>query len=92
MNSKIWHIRRRDDLPKTDDPWQHKYDTVVGMIIHAETEEDARRYAYNASQAELMHEEALHNAWLDAHLTVCVEVPERETDRVLLIDFRHFPV
>lgn len=43
---KLFELRPKENLPKSNDPWEKHYDCCFGLIIRAETESEARNIAH----------------------------------------------
>lgn len=95
---KIWILKNRENLPKDDDPWKPWYDKCFGMVVVAETEEEARLTASkNAGDEErnlFLHKRGYKkdvNPWLDETYSTCEELrPENfDTYQVILQDVAH---
>jgi hypothetical protein len=68
---KLWILRPSDNLvfsTAEDNPWLTPYEKVIGFVIRANTEQEARTYAHHAALCE----NGLDNdAWLNPELSTC---------------------
>ena len=93
---KLWIIKANINLPKEDNPWDPDYDTCVGMIIQAKTEESARSIADTNSKQETSDEVFSFNnkiytsihPWLDKKYSTCQELTATEDEKLILRDVR----
>jgi hypothetical protein len=99
MVETIWVLRPRDNRDGDWDPWNPWYDKIFGLIVAAETEEEARETAQENSGDETrksrVHDDVFESerdisVWTDAKFSTCVPIEEyvEETgDDVLMKDF-----
>jgi hypothetical protein len=80
---KLWLLRPSEEFPEgTKSPWEPWKDTVVGFVVRAEMEEDARGLA----DAEA-GDEGNDDPWLDEQLSTCVELTADGPAEVVIQDF-----
>lgn len=84
---KLWILKPHDGLiygnpypPKTS-PWYSIWDCSHGMIVRANTEEQARQIASDHHGDEGAH------AWIDPKYSTCVELPAEGDPGLILLDF-----
>lgn len=90
---KLWILFPREGLSKEDNPWKPWYDKVFGVVVHAETEEEARRLANEEGGDETgprrnVHYQTGGDPWLDAHYSTCEELSLEGPSEVIMTDFR----
>ena len=71
---KLWKLEPLSD-------WKPWYDTMAGIVVRADTEEDARAIAQEYSGDE---NRQYPRPWLDSEVTSCVELTvEGEAEMIL---------
>jgi len=81
---KLWLLQMIEDLPNEDNPFLPWYDTCIGMVVCAETEESARQIAQSNGETELRiwvgdKVQAAKQVWSNPKYTTCIELrPEKE--------------
>lgn len=90
---KIWLLR-----PILQDsescPWNDRYDKCFGMVVRAETEQEARELAQSKGWDETLLLEDFHikgecPAWTDHSLSTCVELDGSGDATVIIWDIHH---
>ena len=81
---KLWKLEPRDiylrDEPNPDNPWRPWYDKMFKVIVRAEDEESARRWANHVGGEETID----HQPWLDAKYSTCEELlPDGEEGLII---------
>ena len=90
---KLWILRPVDGLDKDDNPWNPWFDKVLGFVIRAETEADARALAHSRAGVEnrgdiLSEKPANTNQpWMDAKYSTCTELLSEGGSAVIMRDF-----
>ena len=69
--TKLWVLRPRSDLDKSDDPWRGKVDSVDEFLVRAKSESDARRFADEMGLDENKDKRA---PWLSDDYSTCSEI------------------
>ena len=64
--------------------WEPWHDTMAGIVVRAETEEDARAIAHEYSGDE---DRQYPRPWLDSEVTSCVELTAEGETGMVLCDF-----
>ena len=86
----LWLLRPVDNLPDSDNPWHPWYDKCFGMVVRAETEEEARTLAHRAggdeNRGEFLDLQVANSTtpWLDPQYSTC-EVLHRNGDSEVII-------
>lgn len=80
---KLWILEKVDELPPDDDPWYDFYDKVLGFVVRAETEEEARRFADKNAEDENFK----RTPWLDKRYSTCNELLSQGPAGVIMKDF-----
>lgn len=88
---RLWLLRPIEDLPKDDNPWEPWYDKCFGMVVRADTEDEARATA-NANAGDEQRGEFLGrqtsepgSAWSSRYST-CVPLTEAGEPGVVIKD------
>jgi hypothetical protein len=95
QDMRLWLLRPRDDvLARSAHPWTPKFDKVMGVVVRAEDEADARELAQGQAGDEglgvyvrfgLAEDEVAADVWLDPGWTSCEELlPEGEAGAILV--------
>jgi hypothetical protein len=92
---KLWLIKAREDLPKGNNPWASWYDCTHGVVIRAETEEEARAFITNAAwededdQWPVAGDEVRNhpNAWMSPEYSTCEELIPDGAPGLVIRDF-----
>ena len=82
---KLWILRPVEDVPYKN-PWEPWFDKMVGAVVLAETEQQARQLAHEAAGDENSELENV-NPWLDADYSSCVELTADGAAGVVIMDF-----
>lgn len=98
----IWILKPNYDRSDDKwDPWDPWYDACFGMIISAETAQEAREIAQENACAEttlspVFHEDVHERerdkeVWTEPELTVCVPLEEyvEENEQLIMQDIHH---
>lgn len=89
---KIWILKPVDGLPNGDNPWDPWYDKCFGMVVRAESEEEARQFAHESAsdenRGEFLRQKIANTEgpWLDPKYSTCDELSEHGEPGVLLQD------
>ncbi len=79
---KLWLLRpRRGDFNPVNDHWEPWFEKAFGLVVRAETEQDARRFA-----REMRGETG--KIWQDDRYTTCDELKAEGEPGVLLVDWQ----
>lgn len=81
---RLWHIFARGDLPEHDNPWNPWFDTAVGFVVRAETEQRARELANEMAGDECRRQD---DAWTNSRYSHCHQLPVDGAEGVILRDF-----
>ncbi len=81
---KLWILRPRKDLLEQDNLWKPWYDKVLGFVVRAETEEQARGYADKKAEGE---NDDGDRPWLDPNMSTCNELTPEGEEGVVMRDF-----
>jgi len=74
---RLWHLKGRLDAG----PWETRQAKVVGFIVRAETEAQARRLARDEAGGEDGY------VWIEERFSACEELPSDGEAGVLMADF-----
>jgi len=77
---KLWILSPFEGLPESSNPWVPWYDKCFGLVIRAETEEEARNIANDKQGYDL------NGAWLDTKLSKCEELLEDGDEGIIICD------
>lgn len=82
---KLWILGIKPHLAKNDDPWYHPWDTNMGFVIRARSEDEARLLASQQSGDEQNWNGG--SPWLSVRYTTCDELQVDGEIGVVLTDF-----
>jgi hypothetical protein len=93
---QLWILRPQlEVLEREAHPWTPPWDKTMGVLVRAETEEDARRLAQTKAGFEgegiyarlgLTEDEVAEKVWLAEKWTVCEELtPDGEAGVILVV-------
>ena len=95
---KLWLITPKEGLSSDDNPWYPWYNKCFGMVIRAETEEEARELATDDSCDECettnygcvpwTRKDIYKNAWRYSRYSDCVELEQDGEAKTILMDVR----
>jgi len=91
MGKKLWILKPQAAMTARDvshevSPWVPWYDCCFGLVVAAETEDDARVIASHGGGRET--KEGIGNPWLSSMFSECVELVADDCVGVLLADIR----
>ena len=91
MSKKLWVLRPQPSMIAVDQshevsPWVPWYDCCFGMVVAAETEDDARVIASHAGGREAR--EGIGNPWLSRMFSTCAELIADDCVDIVLTDIR----
>ena len=91
MGKKLWILRPVAAMTVTGvsrevSPWVPWYDRCFGMVVAAETEDDARVIASHGGGRETR--EGIGNPWLSSMFSECTELVADDCAGVVLTDIR----
>lgn len=81
---KVWKLKPADHLPDYKSPWFPIGGKVLGMVVVAATEDDARQIAHDNGGDENRFAIC---PWKDSQLSTCVEIPKDCKPCVILQDY-----
>lgn len=79
---KIWNLEPINSDGGYWDPW---YDKVFGVVVAAESEDEARKIAQENGGCESRYDQ---QPWLDSKLTTCIELNENTAGGLICQDYR----
>lgn len=83
---QLWILRPKFEDDGLVSPWgDWAYNKAHGLVVRAETEEKARRFAQDTSGDETEYEKA--DVWMDPHYSTCEPLPEKGKPGVVIIDY-----
>ena len=83
---KLWLLKRIENLPMKNDPWDPWYDTMQGFVIRAKTEMEARQIAHECGGNENFAIRETH-PWKDKKYSTCIELSIKGKQELVLSDF-----
>lgn len=92
---KLWILRPQKGLSNDDNPWNPWWDKNHGLVVRAESEEDARKAAQEVSGEESSELGTYGNnlpppgssaPWLSQSYSTCIELTGEGEAEVIIID------
>ena len=80
-NMKLWELRPAPGLDTGNGPWKPWGDQVIGLIVRAETEAKARKFAREEAGGEDAY------IWLDGKYSTCAELLPDGEPGIVITDF-----
>ncbi len=99
MSGKLWLLRPREDLSKTDNPWEPWYNRAFGFVVRAETEAEARRMPIRGKKHSRHDGTSFYmsetgdeirgqvDVWTDRKYTTCTELTNEGEPGIIIRDF-----
>lgn len=78
---KLWLLRPKEDLPKSDNPWEPWYDKCFGCVVRAENMERAREITQKENGHDLKDD-----AWINPKYSNCIELTKDGPEEEIISD------
>lgn len=86
----LWILKPVKNLPDDNNPWEPPYDCHHGMVVRAETENQARQLAHKNGAAEngswRFSDVKTKTPWLDCQYSTCEILSQAGEAAVVLIE------
>lgn len=90
---KLWLLKPRSDIADGASPWKPWYDRCFGLVVRAETEDNARAIADQNGGDETCRAEyewqVERHPWIDVNLSTCEMLMPEGDESVIIRNMRY---